>query len=449
MTKDMTSGNPLKLILLFSIPLLIGNVFQQFYSMVDTIIVGQFLGVQALAAVGSTGSIVFLIFGLTLGFTSGVSVLISQKFGANDEEGVRKAVASSITLSLILIVFMTTFSLLLIDPLLSMMNTPSDIYNDAKSYITVSFAGIFALIFYNLMASILRSVGDSKTPLYFLIMACIINIVLDLIFIINFNMGVAGASLATVIAQAISGFLCLIYAYKKLPLLKLKKEDFKCEKEYYTKHLKVAIPMSLQFSIIALGTMIMQGAVNSFGSDVVGAFTAANKVEQFTMQPSISFGVTMATFCAQNLGAKNFDNIREGVRKCILINIILGISAAFILVNFGEVFVKMFVSNPSDVVVNHATEYLNTVAYFFIPLSLIFVFRNALQGMGYGFMPMMVGVFELVGRAVGTYALVPILGYSGLCLASPIAWIFACIPLMLDYNKRIKKLTSAEFELSI
>lgn len=444
MTKDMTSGNPLKLILLFTIPLLIGNVFQQFYSMVDTIIVGQFLGVKSLAAVGATGSMTFLIFGLILGFTSGFSVLISQKFGANDEEGVKKAVASAIILAVVVAIIMTTISLILIDPLLTSMNTPLDIYEEAKQYISIAFIGIFAILFYNLMASILRSLGDSKTPLYFLVIACILNIFLDLVFIINFKMGVGGASLATVISQAFSGILCVIYVSKKVPILKLKKEHFKCEKEYFIKHLKISIPMSLQFSIIALGTVILQGAINSFGSDVVGAFTAASKVEQFAMQPSISFGVTMATFSAQNLGAKNYNNIQEGVKKAMMINIGLGLVSGFILSNFGEFFVNVFVSNPSENVVKHAVQYLQTVAYFFVPLSLIFVFRNALQGMGFTKMPMMVGIFELIGRAIGTYALVPILGYSGLCLASPLAWLFACIPLMIDYNKRIKTLVNPE-----
>lgn len=451
MTKDMTSGNPLKLILLFSIPLLIGNIFQQFYSMVDTIIVGQTLGVKALAAVGATGSMTFLIFGLVTGFTSGFSVLISQKFGANDEKGVKDSVASAISLAFFITIILTIISVCLIDPLLNMMNTPSDIYSNAKDYIFVSFLGIFALFFYNLMASILRSLGDSKTPLYFLIISCVLNIILDLVFIINFKMGVSGASLATVISQAFSGFLCVIYVHKKIPLLKLSKQNFIDGKILFKTHLKVAVPMSIQFSIIALGAIILQGAVNSFGSDVVGAYTAASKVEQLAMQPSITFGVTMATFCAQNLGAKNFENIQEGVKQCTIINIVLGVIAGFILTNFGEFFVKMFVSNPSDVVINHATQYLSTVAYFFIPLSLIFVFRNSLQGMGFGLMPMLVGIFELVGRAVGTYALVPILGYSGLCLASPLAWVFASIPLMIDYNKRIKTLVNdnPEFNTTI
>ncbi len=449
MTKDMTSGNPLKLILMFSIPLLIGNIFQQFYSMVDTIIVGQFLGVKALAAVGSTGSMVFLIFGLILGFTSGFSVLISQRFGANDENGVKDSVASAITLAIIITIVMTLVSVILINPLLNAMGTPDDIFNDAKKYITVSFIGIFSLCFYNLMASILRSLGDSKTPLYFLIIACILNIILDLVFIINFKMGVEGAALATVISQAFSGILCFIYAYKKIPLLKLSKENFINGKKLYKTHLKISIPMALQFSITALGAIILQGAINSFGSDVVGAYTAASKVEQLAMQPSITFGVTMATFCAQNLGAGKYENIQEGVKQCTIINIILGVIAGFILTNFGEFFVKMFVSNPSDIVLSHAIQYLSTIAYFFIPLSLIFVFRNSLQGMGFGLMPMLVGIFELIGRALGAYALVPILGYSGLCLASPLAWIFASVPLMIDYSKKIKIIANSKNKIDI
>lgn len=441
MTKDMTHGNPVKLILYFSIPLLIGNIFQQFYSMVDTIIVGRFLGVKALAAVGSTGSLTFLIIGFVLGLTSGFSVLISQRFGANDDEGLKKAVASATLLSIVMAIIITIISLLAAKPLLHIMNTPDDIIESSYSYIFVIFAGTFATFFYNMISSILRALGDSKTPLYFLIVASLLNIVLDLVFIVNFSMGVAGAAYATVISQGVSGLLCFIYISKKLPILKLEKKHFKVEAEYISQHLKIAIPMALQFSITAVGAVILQSAVNAFGSIVVAAHTAASKVEQLAMQPSITFGVTMATYCAQNLGAGNIDRIREGVKKCTIINIIIGLVGGVMLIFFGEHFIKLFVSGSDPNVISYAKQYLFIVAFFFIPLSLIFIYRNALQGMGHTFMPMMAGVGELLARTIVSFTLPSLIGYAGICLAGPMAWLAASIPLIIDYLKKMNDMS--------
>ena len=440
MTKDMTSGNPIKLILLFSIPLLIGNIFQQLYSMVDTIIVGRFLGVQSLAAVGSTGSMSFLIIGFISGLSSGFSVLISQRFGANDYEGLKEAVASSIILSIIMAIIITLISVFTAKPLLHLMNSPSDIIDNAYSYIVIIYAGSSATFFYNMVSSILRSLGDSKTPLYFLIIASILNIVLDLVFIINFKIGVAGAAYATIFSQGVSGFLCLIYTSKKFPILKLNKNHFRSCTKYFKEHLRIGIPMALQFSIIAVGTMILQGAINSFGSSVVAAHAAASKVEQLVMQPSITFGLTMATYCAQNLGARNIERIREGVKKCTIINISIGIISGIILTLFGEFFISVFVSNADKEVLDTAKLYLTTISLFLIPLSLIFVYRNALQGMGYTFIPMMVGAYELVARTIIAFTLPVFIGYLGICIANPIAWFSAAIPLVFNYRRKINTL---------
>lgn len=440
MTKDMTTGSPVKLILFFSIPLLIGNIFQQFYSMVDTIIVGKFLGVKALAAVGSTSSMSFLILGFILGLCSGFSVLISQRFGANDNEGLKEAVASSIILSIAMAIIITIISIFTAKPLLRLMNTPKDIINDSYSYIVIIYAGTFAAFFYNMISSILRSIGDSKTPLYFLIVSSILNIVLDLVFIINFKIGVAGAAYATVISQGVAGLLCLIYTAKKYPILKLEKKHFITGTKHFVTHLKIGLPMALQFSITAIGVIILQSAINSFGSNVVAAHTAASKVEQLVMQPSITFGVTMATYCAQNLGAGNIERIQEGVKKCTMINIIIGLISGFILILFGEFFIKMFISNSDNSVIDTAKLYLTTVSIFFIPLSLIFIYRNALQGMGYTFIPMMAGFYELLARTVVAFTLPTFIGYLGICIASPVAWLSAAIPLAFDYRRKINTL---------
>lgn len=438
MTNDMTTGNPVKLILLFSIPLLIGNIFQQFYSMVDTIIVGRFIGVEALAAVGTTSSMVFLVNGFVMGLTSGFAVLISQKYGAKDEVGVKEAVASSIILSIIATILVTFISVLSAKPLLILMNTPSNIMKDASTYIIILYAGNIAIIFYNMMAAILRALGDSKTPLYFLIVSSVLNIILDLVLIINFKMGVAGAAYATVISQGVSAILCVIYTYKRYKILRLKKDDFKVKKKYYRKHLKVGIPMALQFSITSIGIMTVQSAINIFGSTVIASYAASSKVLQLVMQPATTLGVTMATYCGQNIGAKRYDRIKEGVKKCVQISIITSVISAIILIFLGKYFVMMFVSNPDAEILSYAQQVLNISAIFFIPLGLIFVYRNALQGIGDSFIPMMAGVYELVARAIVAFTLPKVLEFMGICLADPVAWFAAVIPLAYTYYKREK-----------
>ena len=438
MTNDMTTGNPVKLILLFSIPLLIGNIFQQFYSMVDTIIVGRFIGVEALAAVGTTSSMVFLVNGFVMGLTSVFAVLISQKYGAKDEVGVKEAVASSIILSIIATILVTFISVLSAKPLLTLMNTPSNIMKDASTYIIILYAGNIAIIFYNIMAAILRALGDSKTPLYFLIVSSVLNIILDLVLIINFKMGVAGAAYATVISQGVSAILCVIYTYKRYKILRLKKDDFKVKKKYYRKHLKVGIPMALQFSITSIGIMTVQSAINIFGSTVIASYAASSKVLQLVMQPATTLGVTMATYCGQNIGAKRYDRIKEGVKKCVQISIITSVISAIILIFLGKYFVMMFVSNPDAEILSYAQQVLNISAIFFIPLGLIFVYRNALQGIGDSFIPMMAGVYELVARAIVAFTLPKVLEFMGICLADPVAWFAAVIPLAYTYYKREK-----------
>ncbi|WP_291651713.1 MATE family efflux transporter [Clostridium sp.] len=440
MTKDMTTGNPVKLILLFSIPLLIGNIFQQFYSMVDTIIVGRFIGVDALAAVGSTGSMSFLINGFVVGLTSGFAVLVSQKFGAKDEDGLKKAVSSALVLSVIATIVVTLVSVLLAKPMLNLMNTPDNIIDDAYAYIIIIYWGTIATVVYNIIAGILRALGDSKTPLYFLIVASILNIVLDIVFIVNFSMGVAGAAWATIISQGVSGLLCIVYTYKKYKILRLKKDDFKVKSRVYKKHLKIGIPMALQFSITAAGIMTVQGALNVFGSSAIAAYTAASKVLQIVMQPAITFGVTMATYCGQNLGAKNYIRIKEGVKKCTEISVITSIIAGIILVFGGKFFVGLFIENPDASILAYAQECLNYSAIFFIPLGLIFIYRNALQGMGESFVPMMAGAFELIARALVAFILPSFIGYTGICLADPVAWLSAAIPLGIYYFKKMKSI---------
>ena len=447
MTNDMTKGSPFKLFIWFSIPLLIGNIFQQLYSMVDTIIVGRFVGVEALAAVGSTNSLLFVLNGIIIGMTSGFSVLVSQKFGAKDFDGVKKAISSNIKLTLIITLIITVLVLVTKDFVLNLMNTPSNIYNDASAYIEVMYAGMIAQVIYNMAAGVLRALGDSKTPLYFLIIASFLNIVLDLIFIINFNMGVAGAALATVISQGVSAILCIIYSYKKFEIVRLKKEDFNVNSDYYKTHLKIGVPMALQFSITGLGIMIVQSALNIFGANTIAAYTSASKVFQLVLQPSITFSITMASFTGQNLGAKNYNRIKEGVTIMTKISIVTSIISGIALVVFGEPFVKIFIENPTPIILKEAQMVLNYSAMFFIPLGLIGVYRNALQGMGESFVAMMAGVYELIARAIVAFTLPSIIGFTGICLADPCAWLAAAIPLGIAYYKKINVLTSENEEL--
>ena len=444
MTKDMTKGSPIKLMLLFSLPVLLGNVFQQFYSMVDTIIVGRYIGVDAFAAVGLTGALSFLSNGLIFGLTSGFSVLVSQKFGSKDENKVRQAVASSIILSIIAGIIITIITVLLSMPMLRLINTPDNIINLSNEYIKIIFGGSIAVIAYNIITGILRALGDSRTPLYFLIIASFLNIALDIIFIVNFNMGVAGAAYATIISQGVSAILCLVYAYKKYELLRLKKQDFILGKKYYKPHLKIAVPMALQFSVTGIGIIIIQGALNSLGSISIAAFTATSKVLQLAMQPTITLGITIANYVGQNLGAKNYERIKDGVRKANNISLVISIISGFILIFGAEYFVKLFIENPELEIIIKAKESLTYAGIFFIPLGLILVYRNALQGMGESFVPMVAGVLELVARSVVAFTLPKIIGYTGISISDPIAWIVAAIPLVYTYHKKINDLVKVK-----
>lgn len=453
LTNDMTSGNPLKHIVRFAVPLLIGNVFQVLYNMVDTIIVGRTISVEALAAVGAAGAIAFLIVGFAQGFTNGLSIIVAQRFGANDMDGVRKSVATGIILSAFASVVITLISMLSARTLLEFMNTPDNIINDSYSYIIVIYGGITFQLFYNYISSVIRALGDSKTPLYFLLIASVLNIILDLVFIIIFNMGVAGAGFATIIAQALSGLLCLIYVAKKFPQLYLKKSDFKWNSQFSLKHLGLALPMAFQMSVTAIGVMVVQAVLNSFGSTVIAGYTAANKIEQLISQPQISFGVTMATFVGQNYGAMRDDRIREGVRKCSWL--VLGFTAVIVaaVLIFSKPIALIFLDSNTDPnlaenVIYYTRTYFKVAAVFYFALALLFVYRNSLQGMGHSGVVLCGSAVELVARIILSLLLANILtkvygeffGYLGVCASGPIAWLSACVLFMTSYFINVKKL---------
>lgn len=433
MTKEMTAGKPWKLIFFFSIPLLIGNVFQQLYSMVDTIIVGRFVSTQALAAVGSTGAISFLVLGFAMGITGGFSIVVAQKFGARDEEGVRSGIGMGIWLSILTTVILTVIAVATARPLLLLMNTPEDILDDAILYIVIIYIGIGASVYYNFIASIVRALGDSRTPLYFLLFSSALNIILDLVLIIVFHMGVAGAGIATVFSQLLAAVLCTLYSVKKYEILRLHRRHMRWNWNLGKSELKVGIPMACQFSITAVGVMVLQGALNRFGSDVIAAYTAASKVESLVTQPFQALGITMATYCGQNIGAGKWNRVRKGMNACVLMCMVTVVAAMAINVFGGSWCTALFMTDPSKEILSYAQTYLNVIAIFYPILGLLYVYRNGLQGMGDALFPMLGGLGELLARLAVATILPSFMGFMGICAASPVAWVAATAVLLIRY----------------
>lgn len=434
----MTTGSPMKIIFNFTLPIFIGNVFQQFYNMADAVIVGKFVGNKALAAVGSTGTIMFLIYGFVVGMTAGFTVLTAQKFGAGDMPAMRRTVVGASFLSLVVGLVLTAAFMVFMKPWLVLMHTPEDIFADAYAYIMIISAGILAQMLYNLLASILRALGNSKVPLYFLILAALLNIVLDLVLIIVFHMGAAGAAVATVISQGISGVLCLFYIIRKVPLLRLTRDDRHLSGDLLRTQIRIGIPMALQYSITAVGTMMVQSALNILGSTLVAAYTAAGKIEQIVTQAYVAMGTTMATYGAQNMGAGDVSRIRQGFKASTIIGVIYAIVSAALVMTVGKYMTYLFVSEDVALIMDSVNTYLICVGIFFIPLAIVNIYRNGIQGLGYGLLPMMAGVAELVGRGVVAVIAAGQKSYLGVCLASPAAWVLASLLLIGMYYYVVK-----------
>lgn len=439
--KDMTTGKPLKLILAFCIPVLFGNLFQQFYNMADTVIVGRFVGEEALAAVGSTGCIMFLVLGFANGIAQGFGVMVSHAYGAKDSKLLKHYIALSLLIGVIVSVVVTILTVSLSRSLLVLMKTPDNIIDMANGYIRIIFLGIAATMFYNIGSSILRGIGDSKTPLYFLILSSVLNVILDLFFIINLDMGPNGAALATVIAQGVSALLCFIYMFKRYDILRTTKSDYYFDSVSTKNLLMIGLPMALNYSITAIGTMALQTAVNAFGSSVVAAYTAASKVESLSIQTMPALGTAMATYCGQNLGAGKYDRIFDGMKKAFWIAVGAVISGMFINMVFGKYIIRLFLENPSPEITSYSVQYLDTIALFYFWLAMIFLYRTALQGLNQALMPMLSGVFELVCRFAVVAIMLEPFGYWTVRLASPVAWFGAAIPLMISYYLWKRKMT--------
>lgn len=441
MTRKMTEGNPAKLILIFTIPLLIGNIFQQFYNMADTLIVGRILGVHALAAVGCTGSISFLILGFAMGVSGGLSIITAQRFGAKDEKGVRRSVAASVWISLGVTIVLTAISVPFARNILELMNTPAEIVDDAYRYIVVILGGIIASMLFNLLSNIIRALGDSKTPLLFLVIACVLNVVLDFVLIMKTNLGLAGAAWATIIAQLASGIMCLIYIKKNLPILHLTKEDWKVSGRDIRQHLSIAMPMGFQMSIIAIGAVVLQFVLNGLGATAVAAFSAAQRIDQIATQPMNSFGITMGTYAAQNYGAGKIDRIKKGVFQCCLISVGFSIVMGLVNIFAGYQLAGLFVGKGQGNVQAMAQTYLQINGALYLVLALLFIFRFTLQGLGKGVVPTIAGIMELLMRTFAAIFLTGAIGFAGACWASPLAWIGACIPLAIAYFFTMRNLS--------
>ncbi len=447
--KDLTQGKPMKLILGFMLPLLLGMLFQQLYNMVDTIIVGRVIGIDALAGVGSTGSINFLVMGFVMGLCAGFAIPVAQMFGSKNYEELRRYVGNTLWIAVFFSVVLTTATCLLCSNILHWMKTPDNVFREAYDYIFVIFLGIPVTFLYNILSGFIRSLGDSKTPVIFLVISSFLNIGLDIFMIVVLKMGVSGAGWATVISQLVSGILCLIFIIKKFDILHLKKEDLRPSLYHIGRLCGIGLPMGLQYSITAIGTILIQTAVNGLGSIYMASVTAGNKVGQFMCCPFDAMGSTMATYGGQNIGAGETKRIKRGLFDCSLLGIGYALIAFAVAFFFGGELSMIFIDKTNPEVAANATQiqelakqYLVYNAAFYIPLAFVNIVRFLIQGIGSSQVALYAGVFELIARGAAALWLTPIFGYTAICLANPLAWILAdlfLIPAFFGCYSVVKK----------
>lgn len=438
--KDLTVGEPARLILYFTLPLLAGNVFQQLFGFVDTLIVGRFLGVEALAAVGCTGSLMFLMLGFVSGMTSGFSICTGQSFGAKDFDGVRKSAAICIALSFAASIVLTITGVLFCKDLLIAMDTPPEILDGAYSFIVIVYGGVIFFVFLQMLTNLIRALGDSKMPTVIQATTLCINILLEPIAIIGLDLGIPGSAGATLVALTLGNILCVIYIKKRVPYLHVRREDFSFDREFLMEHIKIGLPMGFQSSIIAIGAVVLQIALNGLGSVAVAAFAAAHRVDGIAVMPMMSFGVAMAAYTAQNFGAKQFGRIVEGVKKCMFMSCTFSILVAVFNIYLGAEIIELFVGAEAQQVIEYGRLFLIITGVSYWALALMFIFRFTLQGLGKSFVPTLAGIVELVMRIAAAIFLVDWLGYLGACLAAPMAWIGGLLPLAIAFFFTARKL---------
>ena len=442
MVKDMTNGSPSKHILGFAVPMLFGMLFEQFYNLVDTIIVGKTLGVEALAGVGATGSINFMIIGFCMGVCNGFVIPVAQCFGAKKPADLRKYVFNGYICSIVFAIVLTLASVIFCRRILIIMNTPADIIDHAYNYIVVIFIGIPTVFLYNMVSGVIRSLGDSKTPVVFLVLSSIINVVLDFFLILVCKMGVAGAGWATVTSQLISGLTCLIYMYKKYDILKGDKSERVLDRRFITNLCMNGVPMGLQYSITAIGSTILQAAVNTLGSTYVAAMTAGSKMFNFTCCPFDALGSTMATYAGQNVGAAKIKRLGQGVRSAMIIGSVYSVLSLIALYFTTDYIALLFVNASETTIIALTRQFILASACFYIPLTGVNVVRFCIQGMGFSVFAISAGILEMIGRAFAAIILIPSIGFMGACLASPIAWIAADAFLFPAFIHCAKKLNA-------
>ena len=436
MTKNLTEGAPARLIFFFALPLVAGNMMQQLYAFIDTLIVGRFLGVNALAAVGCTGSLMFLALGFIMGFCTGVTIYTGQRFGAGDAAGVRKSAAACVQLGLLVGLTLTAIVLPLTRTLLVLMETPPEIIDGAQDFISIVFAGLTIFLLLYLQNCLIRALGDSKTPTIFLGITLALNIVFEPIAILVLQWGIPGAALATVFAQAIGALVFFIYIRRRVPVLHTRWTDWKPDRAVLIAHLRMGLPMAFQASVIAIGAIIVQVALNNLGALPVAAYAATQKIDAVAVMPLISFGYAMAAYTAQNYGAQKYERIRAGVRACLKMSMAFAVGIGILLIAFGTHVLALFVGADAagtEEVIAYGRTYLIVTGSTYTLLSLLLVYRNVLQGLGQSVIPTIAGVMELIMRAVAAIFLCSSFGFLGACMAYPLAWIGAAVPVVLAY----------------
>lgn len=446
MIKDMTTGAALKLILLFSLPILLGNVFQQLYQLADIFIVGRLLGENALAAVGASAPIYLMFLIIAFSFTGGLTAVTAQRFGAGDNDGVRRSVTHSIRASLVLSLGLTMLLLVILKPLMRLLNVPEGIFEDSYHFILILGAAMVLIVAFNLLSGFIRALGDSRTPLYFLIFSTVLNILFNYVLIKYAKLGVIGSALGTLCAIAFSVVCCVWYIGKYFPILRLKREDWAYSPAFMREHLRIAIPMSIQFSILSLSIMVIQAVSNSFGETVIVGLTIALRVEQLATQPLMAIGLSMATFVAQNYGAGKISRIRSAVRQCTVVSFVISLLMSACVFFFGRRIIGSFLENPNPEAVSIGMAYLAISIMFYFFLGVIFIFKNTLQSMGKPFYPVISGVVELGIRSYAAIYLAAQIGYEGIYYASPLAWVGGATVVVFGYYLKVYRMSEAELK---
>lgn len=430
---DLTKGNIWKSILIFAVPIFISNIFQQFYNTMDTLIVGNYLGDASLAAIGAAGAIYELLVGFSMGVGNGFSLVVARSFGAKDEEQLKQSVAGSLVIGTGMTLSIMILSWFGLYPLLKLLSTPSDIIERTYSYIILISLFVGVMFAYNLLSSFLRAIGNSLMPLIFLIISSMINVGLDLLFLIKFHMGVQGTAVATIIAQGISAILCLIYIIKKAPILLPKKRHFKIDKALYIELAGQGFSMGFMMAIVCTGTIILQKAINGFGYLIIAGHTTARKINSFCMMPCSTLSLAISTFVSQNKGAGQLDRIKKGVRAGILLSIVWGIVAAILLYLFSENLVSLVSGSEEAEVLKNASWYLQVNSVFYGILGILLILRNALQGIGKKLIPLVSSIIELIGKIVFVIVCIPHMGYFGVILCEPVIWCLMCAQLLYAF----------------